>query len=180
MKVIKNRWGCTDIPYSEKLAVFNSQLKNYLDSRTKTIPSDSLIVISFSAGESETREHVTYDLSVAADGYNSCTVHVIGEAKLNYKEEYFFRVPNGIYNCDCTAKVRDGMLKAKLVTRFPLSDENDKKADAKKALTHDILADIVATCFGILSSTVDTSYFSPKDVEESEELEKKPNGEDEE
>ena len=180
MKVITNRWKCTDIPYSEKLAVFNSQLKYYLDSRTETIPSDSLIEISFSAGESGTREHVTYSITVAADGYNSCTMHGIGKARTDYKEEYFFRVPNGIYNCDCIAKARDGILEAKLVTRFPISDEIDKKEYARKALTHDILADIVATCFTILKATVDTSYFTPKDVEESEELEKKPNGEDEE
>jgi hypothetical protein len=180
MKVIKNRWRCTDIPCSEKLAVFNSQLKCYLETRTEVIPSDSMIIISFTAGESGTHEHVTYDLSVAADGYNSCTMHAVGRAKLYYKEEYFFRAPNGIYNCDCTTKARDGILEAKLVTRFSVGDENDEKTLARKEWAHDILADIVTTCFTILESTVNTSYFSPKDVEESEELEEKPNGEDEE
>ena len=180
MKVITNRWKCTDIPYSEKLAVFNSQLKYYLETRTEVIPSDSMIMISFTAGESGTREHVTYNLSVAANGYNSCTVHEVGKAKINYREEYFFRVPNGIYNCDCTAKVRDGIFEAKLITKFSTGDESDEKTHARKEWAHDILADIAATCFTILESAVNTSYFSPKDVEESEELEEKPNGEDEE
>lgn len=184
MKTISNSWKCSDVSYSEKLAVFCARLKDFLDTFEPALPADTALAISFKAGEDKSYDFVCFGLKTNADDYNACTLHTISGAKIRYKEEYFVRTSNNTYNCVCTAKSREGILCLQFFTSDGGSIEQTKGDDiaiaARRTMVREVMTHIMVNIVDLLSETICTSYFTFSGEAEETESDDSKKFEDEE
>ena len=185
MECINNIWKCSEISYSEKLARLNTILKIYLSRVIGGFPKNSLVTVDYTVGSKEEGNFASFNLSEKTDDYDSTVPHVTFGVEMGFKEEYFVRASNSIYNCVCTTKSRNGKLIIKLSSSGDGSFVKEVKDDAaKKAAQQEricsILSDIYPEILNRFLQCIDTSYFEPtSDVKIVEYIKEPDNNEEE-
>lgn len=185
MECVSNSWKCSEISYSEKLAQFNVILKVYLSKVIDGFPKNSLVTVDYTVGSKEEGNFASFNLSEKTDDYDSTVPHVTFGVEMGFKEEYFVRASNSVYNCVCTTKSRNGTLVIKLSSSGDGSFVNEVKDDAtKKAVQQEricsILKDIYPEVLNRFLHYIDTSYFEPTSDVKFMEYVKKPDNNEEE
>ncbi len=171
MNHISNEWKCREIPYSDKLAIFSTRLKYYLDKMDSVLLKDTEIEINIEAGSKANDNRVRFDyLGRTEDFEEEDATHAIATIVLRFEEDYVSRT-GGTYNCESTTKRRTGRLRVRVASsggpNYSVTDNVDG-AFLLSGWLQGAATEFSSATFRLFSETLSPSYFKLVDVDKDD------------
>ncbi len=170
MEHISNEWKCREIPYSDKLAIFCTRLKYYLDKMSSVLLKDTEIEVNIEAGSKANDNRVRFDYVGRTEDYEEGAEHAVAIIVLRFEEDYVSRI-GGTYNCESTTKRRTGKLRVRVASsggpNYNLTDNVDG-ALLIGGWLQGAATEFSSATFRLFSETLSPSYFKLVDVDKDD------------